>query len=30
MTNSPVGAVAMRIVRIKQKLRVMFERENNP
>ena len=30
MTNSSVGAVAMRIVRIKQKLRVMFERENNP
>ena len=29
MTNSSVGAVAMRIARLKQKLRKMYERENN-
>ena len=29
MTNSSVGAVAMRIARLKRKLRIMFERENN-
>ena len=29
MTNSTVGAVAMRIARLKRKLRIMFERENN-
>ena len=29
MTNSSVGAVAMRIARLKRKLRIMYERENN-
>ncbi len=29
MTNSSVGAVAMRIARLKRKLRKMYERENN-
>ena len=29
MTGSSVGAVAMRIVRLKRKLRLMYERENN-
>ena len=29
MTNSTVGAVAMSIARLKRKLRIMFERENN-
>ena len=29
MTGSSVGAVAMRIARLKRKLRLMFERENN-
>lgn len=29
MTSSSVGAVAMRIARLKRKLRLMFERENN-
>ena len=28
MTNSTVGAVAMRIARLKRKLRIMYEREN--
>ena len=28
MTNSSVGAVAMRIARLKRKLRIMYEREN--
>ena len=29
MTGSSVGAVAMRIARLKRKLRLMYERENN-
>ena len=29
MTNSSVGAVAMRIARLKRKLRIMYEKENN-
>ena len=29
MTGSSVGAVAMRIARLKQKLKIMYERENN-
>ena len=29
MTNSSVGAVAMRIARLKRKLKKMYERENN-
>ena len=29
MTNSSVGAIAMRIARLKRKLRIMYERENN-
>ena len=29
MTNSSVGAVAMRIARLKWKLRIMYEKENN-
>ena len=29
MTNSTVGAVAMRIARLKRKLKIMYERENN-
>ena len=29
MTNSSVGAVAMRVARLKRKLRIMYERENN-
>ena len=29
MTNSSVGAVAMRIARLQRKLRKMYERENN-
>lgn len=29
MTNSSVGAVAMRIARLKRKLRILYERENN-
>lgn len=29
MTNSSVGAVAMRIARLKRTLRIMYERENN-
>ena len=29
MTNSSVGAVAMRIARLKRKLKIMYERENN-
>ena len=29
MTDSTVGATAMRIVRLKRKLRIMYERENN-
>lgn len=29
MTNSSVGAVAMRISRLKRKLRILYERENN-
>ena len=29
MTSSSVGAVAMRIARLKRKLKTMYERENN-
>ncbi len=29
MTHSSVGAIAMRIARLKRKLRIMYERENN-
>jgi RNA polymerase sigma factor (sigma-70 family) len=29
MTNSSVGAVAMRIARLKRKIKIMYERENN-
>ena len=29
MTDSSVGAVAMRIARIKRKLKLMYEKENN-